>query len=88
MILLEIGLMRSIQDIWDLDTGSIQIENMLGHIQDFSRTYHDDELLKEMIILLLDTNEDKRRDPDRMSQLYTLLKSKKSFSIDQDFNDD
>ena len=76
------GCLKSTQDIWIRDKGELSVDNLLKHIQNFCEVNKHDDVMKELLFLLLDTNETKRRSPQRMLQMLMMLLQKKSFSLD------
>lgn len=73
VLLLEAGLLRPVQDIYDVPAADINVEALLAHLDDFCALY-DHELVKELVCLLLDLDEKSRRDPRAMLQhLQQLL---------------
>lgn len=72
VIVLESGLLHSVQDIYDKELKDINIEILLGHLDEFC-TIYENELIKEVVCLLMDLDEKTRKDPRRMLDHFRQL---------------
>ena len=72
VVILEAGLLHSIQDIYDEENKDINIDVLLTHLDEFCNLY-DNELVKEIVCLMLDLEEKPRKDPKRMIKHFRLL---------------
>ena len=72
VVILEAGLLHSVQDIYDMENRDINIDLLLSHLDEFCTVY-DNELIKEVICLLLDLEEKLRKDPRKMLKHFRVL---------------
>ncbi len=76
IILLEAGLLESVQDIYNFEEKNIKIESLIEFIEKFMDRYGNHELLRESLIWMLDLEDSSRRDPKRLLEEFLELKSK------------
>jgi len=79
MVILEMGLLKSIQDVYNIEEKIFNIEKFLDLINEFVLMNSDSLILKEIILSLLDLDGSKRRDPkEQLNLLNELIEEEKS----------
>ncbi len=73
LVLLECGNLRPIQNIFEAQ--EISTENLLEHLNQFMNRYDDSDLIKEMILNMLDIDERERKDPRKLLRLFYEMMS-------------
>lgn len=63
MVILEAGLLTSIQDVYDLKNKKINVDGFLELIDNFMNLYGEVDLLRESMVWFLDLNGKTRNDP-------------------------
>ena len=70
MVILEAGLLQSIQSVYDVQGKVFDVERLLDLINDFMSVYEENFVLKEMMLSLLDLDDKTRRDPQQQLELF------------------
>lgn len=63
ILILETGLLKSVQEIFDLKNKKINVEKFLELIDEFMEIYGEIDLLRESMVWFLDLNGKSRNDP-------------------------
>ena len=63
LVVLETGLLKSIQEIYDLKNKKIMVEKFLQLIDEFMEIYGEIDLLRESMVWFLDLNGKSRNNP-------------------------
>lgn len=75
LVVLELSLLHSIQQIYDFRNGTINKEIFLYHLDNFMEIYGSNDLLRELLIKMLEFDEKLRMDPLELSSLHSHLQS-------------
>lgn len=74
MVLLEVGLLKSVQSIYSKENKGIDKENMISLVQEFVDKY-DDNILQESLMIMLEFGEELRQTPSELIETIKSLKS-------------
>lgn len=75
LVILESGLLKSVQGIFDLKNKKINVEKFLELIDEFMEIYGEIDLLRESMVWFLDLNGKSRNDPKTLLQMFLNLKN-------------
>lgn len=76
LILLEMGCLKNVQDFYDFENKDVKAEVLVGLIFEFLGRYGENELLKDMVMMLLDVDEDSRRGVREIHKILLQEKGK------------
>lgn len=74
LVILEAGLLKSIQEVFDLRGKKINVDRLLELIDEFMEIYGQIDLLRESLIWFLDLNSKTRNDPKTLIKMFLDLK--------------
>lgn len=75
MVILETGLLKSVQEVYDLKEKKIKVDKFLELIDEFMEIYGQIDLLRESMVWFLDLNGKSRNDPKTLIQMFLNLKN-------------
>ncbi len=76
LVILQLGTLKSIQKIYDKQTGKIKMNVLLENMDEFNKIYNQSDLLREVLVYMLVFDPELRRSPREMYPLFQSLKSK------------
>lgn len=85
MVILEAGLLKSIQDIYDIKNKKINVDRFLELVDEFMEIYGQIDLLRECMVWFLDLNGKTRNDPKTLLQMFLNLKNELYGTTPDDF---
>ena len=93
MVILEIGILKNIQSIYDYDSKKINIEIFIGFIENFMEIYEEFYAIQECLLHMLDLQEESRLDPKNCYEYFENLRNENETDIENNnfseiFNND
>lgn len=85
MIILEAGLLQSVQSVYDLENGEIDENSMVDLVQKLFLKYPQNYILQEMLLIMLEFDERPRQEPKKLLKSLRQLKKMK-FDSNGSFN--
>ena len=74
IILLEAGILKNVNDIYDREKNEIDIEKFMGYVEEFLGNYENGKLIQESILWMLDLKGKTRVDPKKFMKKFDKLK--------------
>lgn len=75
MILLEAGLLNSVQKVYDVNNGEIDENCLVELVEKFFQKYPNNFILQEMMLVMLEFSEDLRQEPIKLLKTLRRLRS-------------
>lgn len=74
IVLLEAGILKNVNDIYDKEKNEINIEKFMGYVEEFLNNFENGKLIQESLLWMLDLKGKTRVDPKRFMKKFNKLK--------------
>lgn len=88
MVILEAGLLDSVQNVYDRSRGDIDENALVENVERFFQRYPTNFVLQEMLLIMLEFTEDLRQEPIKLLRTLRTLQKSRNGQIPQSFQGD